>query len=314
MLDSYWFGKESLASCRNGTRLEELEGDIRDPRSVKQALVGADTVVHLACISNDPSCELDAALTEEVNFRSFEPLVVAAREAGVRRFVFASSSSVYGISDAPEVTEEHPRRPITAYNDSKARCEDVLWRHQVPGFTTVALRPATLCGVSSRQRLDLTVNVLTIHALEKREITVFGGQQMRPNLHLDDMVDLYVRVLEVPEAAIAGQAFNVSQRNYRVEDVAKIVQQALRADAPELGDIRIRFEESDDLRSYHVNTDKLFKALDYRPARGIEIAIRDLLTKWRSGALSGALGDARYFNVRHMSRLCQDGVVRVGAW
>src|SRR6185369_1966626 len=147
---------------------------------------------------NDPSCDLDPALSRAINYDAFEPLLRMSREAGVGRFLFASSSSVYGISDAPEVREDHPLKPITDYNRYKGMCEEVLFRHQSPAFTTVAVRPGTVCGRSPRQRLDLTVNILTTHAVERGRITVFGGEQRRPNIHMDDMVDLYLMLLEAP--------------------------------------------------------------------------------------------------------------------
>src|SRR5205823_1532556 len=144
------------------------------------------------CISNDPSFELDPALGKSINYDAFPPLVKLAKSHGVRRFVYASSSSVYGIKDEEDVTEELPLKPLTDYSKYKAMCEEVLERERAPGFTTLTLRPATVCGYSPRLRLDLSVNILTNLAYHKREITVFGGTQRRPNLHIRDMTDLYV--------------------------------------------------------------------------------------------------------------------------
>src|SRR5262249_36425970 len=145
-------------------------------------------VIHLACISNDPSFELNPALGRRINYDAFPPLVKFSRAAGVRRFVYASSSSVYGVSDLPDVTEEHPLRPLTDYSKYKAPCDPNPLQHQSDGFPAVVVRPATVCGYSPRQRLDLTVNILTNHAVNLGKITVFGGDQLRPNLHVDDMV------------------------------------------------------------------------------------------------------------------------------
>ncbi|RPH45352.1 MAG: SDR family oxidoreductase, partial [Planctomycetota bacterium] len=177
-------------------RLEVVRGDIRDSAHYRSCLAGVESVLHMACISNDPSFELNPDLSRSINYDCFEPLVIASKEAGVKRFVYVSSSSVYGVSDAPEVTEEHPLVPLTDYNRYKGLCEPLLLKHQSAAFTTVILRPATVCGYSPRMRFDLTVNILTNHAVNRGLITVFGGAQKRPNIHIDDVSELYVRMLE----------------------------------------------------------------------------------------------------------------------
>ncbi len=148
----------------------------------------------MACISNDPSFDLDPSLSRTINYECFEPLVETGKKAGVQRFIYVSSSSVYGVSDAPDVTEEHPLVPLTDYNKYKGLCEPLLLRYQAPDFTTVIIRPATVCGYSPRMRFDLTVNILTNHAVNKGVITVFGGDQKRPNIHIDDICELYVQL------------------------------------------------------------------------------------------------------------------------
>src|SRR5207248_8909115 len=163
-----------------------------------------DQVIHMACISNDPSFDLDPSLSRTINYECFEPMVKASRDAGIERFVYVSSSSVYGVSDAPDVTEEHPLVPLTDYNKYKGMCEPILQRYQSPTFTTVTIRPATVCGYSPRLRLDLTVNILTNHAVNKGVITIFGGSQQRPNIHVDDIAELYVQLLNFPDHMIAG--------------------------------------------------------------------------------------------------------------
>ena len=160
-------------------------------QSLPKRSQGQDAVLHLACISNDASFELDEKLSETINFDCFEPIVITAKKAGVKRFVYCSSSSVYGVSDSPNVTEDHPLVPLTLYNKFKGMCEPMLWKHKADDFTCVVIRPATVCGYSPRTRLDLSVNILTNHAVNKGMITVFGGNQMRPNLHIEDMVDAY---------------------------------------------------------------------------------------------------------------------------
>ncbi len=300
VLDLYVFGEEPLAPVRRHPGLEEVHGDLRDDAVVRRALQGMDAVIHLACISNDPSCELDPELSRSINYDCFDPLLRQSVEAGVRRFIFASSSSLYGISDAPQVTEEHPRHPITLYNTFKGMCEDVLFGYQAPGFTTVSIRPATVCGVSPRQRLDLTVNILTAHAVERGIVKVFGGAQQRPNLHIADMVDLYQLLLQLPDDAIAGEAFNAGYQNDTVAHIAETVRRVVEAEMPERGAIQIETTTSDDPRSYRINTDKIRQRLGFVPRRTIEDAVRDLVAAFRAGRLPGALDDPSYYNVKRM--------------
>src|SRR5229473_5287615 len=199
--DLMLFGSGGLLRSPN---LTIVKGDIRDGRAFAAAVKGCDHVIHLACISNDPSFELDPQLSKTINYDCFEPLVLASKDAGVRRFLYISSSSVYGVSDAPEVTEEHPLVPLTDYNKYKGMCEPILLKYQSPDFTTVIIRPATVCGYSPRMRFDLTVNILTNHAVNNGVITVFGGMQKRPNIHIDDVTELYAALLSMPKEKIAG--------------------------------------------------------------------------------------------------------------
>jgi nucleoside-diphosphate-sugar epimerase len=159
--DIMYYGCELEA----GPGLRMIDGDIRDTARFRDACRGVDAVIHLACISNDPSFELDEELSRTINYDCFEPMVIAAKEQGVRRFIYASTSSVYGVSDKPEVTEDHPLVPLTLYNRYKGLCEPLLFKHQSPEFVCVTIRPATICGYSPRMRLDLSVNILTNHAI-----------------------------------------------------------------------------------------------------------------------------------------------------
>jgi nucleoside-diphosphate-sugar epimerase len=303
VVDLYVFGDDVLDRVKDHPHLEQIRADIRDAPVLRQALGGVDAVIHLACVSNDPSCELDPALSESINFEAFEPLVRWSRDAGVRRFVFASSSSIYGVSDAPEVTEDHPLRPVSMYNILKGRCEEILFRYQAPEFTTVAARPGTLCGCSPRQRLDLTVNLLTAQAVERGHITVFGGNQQRPNLHIDDMVDLYILLLEAPAQAIAGEAFNVGRDNRTVADIARLVKATVEAELPARAPVTIETTASNDPRSYHISSEKLRRRLGFVPKRRIEDGMRDLIAALRAGDLPGALTSERYYNVKLMKRI-----------
>jgi nucleoside-diphosphate-sugar epimerase len=285
---------------RPGLRI--VEGDIRDTRAFREACRGVDAVIHLACISNDPSFELDEGLSKTINYGGFEPIVLAAKAQGVRRFIYASTSSVYGVSDAPEVTEDHPLVPLTLYNKYKGLCEPLLFKHQSPDFVCVTLRPATVCGYSPRMRLDLTVNILTNHAVNTGRITVFGGTQLRPNIHIRDLCDLYALLLRVPDGQIAGQTFNAGYQNHSVMEIARTVRKVVQEEFPEKGEIGIVTTPTDDLRSYHINSDKIAARLGFRPRRGIEDAVRDLCAAFKAGRLPDSMTDDRYYNVKVLKR------------
>ncbi len=298
--DIMYFGDEGLP--KDHPRLRVIAGDMRDLEKYSRAVAGHDAVIHLACISNDPSFELDPALSKSINFDSFEPLVIASEKAGVRRFVYASTSSVYGVSDAPEVTEEHPLVPLTDYNKYKGMSEPLLLKHQSPEFTTVIIRPATVCGYSPRTRLDLSVNILTNHAYNKGKITVFGGVQKRPNIHVQDIAELYVRLLDEPAAKIAGQTFNAGAENLSISALAQIVKEVLEAECPEKRPIPIETTPTNDIRSYHVSSAKILKALGYAPKRDVRDAVRSLVAAFKAGKLPNSFEDPRYFNVQTLKK------------
>ena len=298
--DIMYFGDTGLPKHPN---LSIIKGDSRDTPKLETALNGIDVVLHLACISNDPSFDLDENLSKTINFDCFEPTVIAAKKAGVKRFVYCSSSSVYGVSDQPNVTEEHPLVPLTLYNKFKGLCEPLLFKHQTPEFTCVTIRPATICGYSPRMRLDLAVNILTNHAINNNKITVFGGEQLRPNLHINDMADLYQLLLEVPSEKIAGQIFNVGYENHSIMNIAKMVRKVVMEEFPEKGEIEIVTTPSDDLRSYHINSDKIHRVLGFEAKRTIEDAVQDLCQAFRDGNLPNSMEDDNYYNVRKLKAL-----------
>lgn len=299
--DIMYFGDDFLPKSRPGLTL--VKGDIRETAKLARALKGTDAVISLACISNDASFELDENLSTSINLHAFEPMVVAAKTAGVKRFVYCSSSSVYGVSESPDVTEDHPLVPLTLYNKYKGMCEPLLFKHQSPEFVCVTIRPATLCGYAPRQRLDLSVNILTNHAVNNNKITVFGGAQKRPNLHVQDMVDLYKLLLEVPDEKIAGQIFNAGFQNMSIMEIAQVVKRVVEEIFPEKGSIPIVTTPTDDIRSYHVNSDKIRKILGYQPKRSVEDAVRDLCAAFKAGKLPDSLQDTFYFNVRRLKEL-----------
>ena len=298
--DLMLFGSRGLAPHPN---LDIVVGDIRDTQSFADAVQGCEYVIHMACISNDPSFELDPDLSKTINFDCFEPLVVASKKAGVRRFIYVSSSSVYGVSDAPDVTEEHPLVPLTDYNKYKGMCEPILLRHGSADFVPVILRPATVCGYSPRMRFDLTVNILTNHAFNRGVITVFGGAQKRPNIHIDDVTELYVRMLEYPEELIAGEIFNAGYENHTVAQLAEIAKRIVEREFPEKAPIRVETTTSNDNRSYHVSSRKIAAKLGYTPQRSIEDAVRDLCCAFRVGKFDDSMTNPEYVNVKTVRQL-----------
>ena len=299
--DLMLFGSEGLPTGE--PNLTIVEGDIRDTAHYRQVVEGKDAVVNLACISNDPSFELDPAISRSINYDCFEPMVKASVDAGVKRYIYASTSSVYGVSDAPEVTEEHPLVPVSDYNKYKGMTEPLLRKYQSPTFTTVIIRPATVCGYSPRMRLDLTVNILTNFAYNKGKITVFGGAQKRPNIHIEDITDLYVELLEMPAGKIAGQTFNAGYENFTVAELAEQVKRVVEQEFPEKAPIAIETTPSNDPRSYHVSSKKIADMLGWTPSHTIEDAVRDLCRAFRDGKLANSLDDPKYVNVKTVKSL-----------
>ncbi len=302
-LDLFLFGKGVLDPVKNHPHLEQINGDIRDTAVLRKALTGCDAVIHLACISNDPSFELNPALSRSINYDAFEPLVRISKESGVGRFIYASTSSVYGVSEAENVTEDHPLVPLTDYNKYKGLCEPILLSHQSDDFTPVVIRPATVCGYSPRQRLDLTVNILTNHAVNTGRITIFGGNQMRPNIHIGDMTDLYLMLLELPGRLIAGKIFNAGYENHTVEEIATMVKEVVQQKMPDRKQIDLVTTPSNDNRSYHISSEKIKRELGFIPKRTIEDAVRDLIHAFQAGKIPNPMTDNRYYNIKTMQAL-----------
>lgn len=301
VLDTCWYGEDVFPKVADDPKFELIVGDIRDQDVVRQALVGCTDVIHLACISNDPSYDLDPTLGEDVNFTAFEPLVQASKASGVQRFLYASSSSVYGVKEEEKVTEDLLLEPLTDYSRFKAMCEPILFGYGDDSFTTVAIRPATVCGYAPRQRLDVVVNILVNHAVNKGTIRVFGGAQYRPNLHIDDMVSAYLALLEAPSTAIQGQAFNVGGINHTVSEIAKIVQDNVPCET------KVHVEPTDDHRSYRVSSDRIADAIGFRPTKGVADAVQDLVEAFNAGLLPDSFEDPRYFNIKRMNNLLEQG-------
>ncbi len=299
--DIGYFGDAFLP--KDNPNFRTIQGDIRDVAALREAFQGVDVAIDLACISNDASFVLDESLSTTINLDAFEPMVIAAKESGVKRFIYASSSSVYGVSEQPNVTEDHPLVPLTLYNKYKGLCEPKLFAQQSPDFVCVTIRPATLCGYAPRQRLDLSVNILTSHAVINGKITVFGGTQMRPNLHVQDMCDLYKLLIEIEDDKIAGETFNCGFQNMSIMDIAQIVKRVVEEEFPDRAPIEIVTTPTDDIRSYHINSDKIRRQLGFEPSHSIEDAVRDLCKAFQAGKLPNPMQDDRYYNVRTLKAL-----------
>jgi nucleoside-diphosphate-sugar epimerase len=279
---------------RGNENLREVKGDLRDGDAVARALEGCDAVIHLACISNDPSYDLDPDLGKSINYDAFRPLVRASKGAGVKRFIYASSSSVYGIKEEPNVTEDMTLEPLTDYSKFKMLCEQELEEEREQGFVTCTIRPSTVCGYAPRLRLDLTVNILTNHAINNGKIIVFGGKQKRPNIHIKDMVGLYLFLLQCPDEKIDGQIFNAGYENFAVMEIAEMVRDAIGEDV----DIEVR--PTDDNRSYHVSSEKMRRELGFTATHTIADAARDLAQAFHDGKVPDPMTDPKYFNIKLM--------------
>ena len=294
VLDLMIYGEEVIQKHAN---LVMIKGDIRDQALLKKTIPGHDIVIHLACISNDPSFELNPNLGKSINLDAFEPLVQISKKAGVERFIYASSSSVYGVKEEKNVHEGMTLDPLTDYSKFKADCEKILSLHQTPDFTTVTVRPATVCGYSPRQRLDVVVNILTNLAFHNREITVFGGEQLRPNIHIADMVDAYLMILNAPKEMIAGEIFNVGTENQSVLELAQTVQKVMGSD------VKLVATPTNDNRSYHISSKKIADILGFVPFHTIAEASQDIKKALEEGLLPNSLNDERYFNIKVMQSI-----------
>lgn len=292
--DLFIYGEEVLDKHKN---LSLIKGDVRDLNFLEKKLRGFDSIIHLACISNDPSFELNPELGKSINLDCFRPLVKSAKKLGIKRFIYASSSSVYGIKTEQNVTESLSLEPLTDYSKYKVECEKILNEYTSDSFETVIVRPATVCGYAKRQRLDVVVNILTNLAFNNRRIKVFGGKQLRPNIHIKDMVNIYLQVLNADKNLVNGEIFNAGYDNFKVMDIALAVKEILG------DDIIIETYPTDDNRSYHVSSDKIQKTLNFLPKHTIRDAIRDLKFAFEANLLPNSLEDSKYFNIKKMQEI-----------
>lgn len=291
VLDSLIFGNH-LHSLPN---LRIVKGDIRDTSLLRSLMPGIQAIIHLASIANDPSCDLAPAITVAVNRDALRNLVSVALESGVERFINASTSSVYGIKDEESVTEELSLEPVTLYAKTKAEGEEIVGSAASPGFETVSIRSATVCGVSPRMRFDVIVNIMTKAAIADGLITVHGGEQYRPNIHIEDITDLYAALLQLPASTINGKVFNYGATNHTVRQIARMVHE-------ETGAAIITDSDITDNRSYRISSDKIGRELGISTRRTIRQAIQDIKRAFDMGMFPDPEA-SRYYNVSTMNSL-----------
>ncbi|MBU2534888.1 MAG: SDR family oxidoreductase [Chloroflexi bacterium] len=296
VLDSMLFGNH-LPIMQN---VDVVKGDIRDLQLLLSMLPGNDVVIHLAAIANDPCSDLDPSLTYEVNRDAVIQLVNAAKNCGVKRFINASTSSVYGVKEEAAVTEELVLEPITLYAKLKAETERVVANAARDGLTTVSIRSATVCGVSPRMRFDVIVNILAKLAITNGVITVHGGAQYRPNIHIDDITDLYVMLVEAPAEKINGKVFNVGTTNYAVEEIANMVREETGAVIEINADIA-------DNRSYRISSEKIKDELGFQTKKTVREAIQDIKGAFDRDMFPNA-DNSIHYNIRTMKELFADRI------
>lgn len=290
VLDTFWYGDV----LGEHPRLTKIQGDIRKENKLRQAFTGQNAVIHLACVSNDPSFDMNAKLGKSINYDCFKSILEILKEQKVARFIYASSSSVYGVSDLDRVTEDAPKNPLTDYSKFKLLCEEELKLIGTNGCWTI-LRPATVCGYAPRQRLDLVVNILAIQALAKNKMTIHGGPQMRPNINIKDMVRAYEHVLEMPVGRVNEKTFNVGFENKSLLEIGELVKSVTHAE--------MIVQDVIDQRSYRVDSKKIKDALGFEPRHTIKEAIESIRDAFTFGLLHDPMGNSDYYNIRKMQEL-----------
>ena len=298
--DIMYFGSDFLPKSKN---LNIIEGDIRDTEKLENACKDHDIFLHLACISNDSSFEIDEKLSTSINLDAFEPMILAAKRSKIKRFIYASSSSVYGVSDQNDVKEDHPLIPLTLYNKYKGLCEPLLLKHTDKNFEGVIFRPATVCGYAPRQRFDLSVNVLTNHAVNNKKITVFGGDQLRPNLHIQDYCDLIEKLILAKSHQVCNQIFNVGYQNLSILEIAEKVKKIVEDKFEDIENIEIELQTSNDIRSYHINSDKIYDKLGFKPQKTIEYGIGEICDAFKNGLFQDSFENINYYNLKKLKQL-----------
>ncbi len=298
VFDIMFFGNK----LKNHRNLKIIKGDIRDKKHLSNSCKNHNIFIHLACISNDASFVLNKKLSKSVNLDAFEPMVKIAKKNKISRFIYASTSSVYGISDKKDVKENHPLLPLTLYNKYKGLCEPKLIKHTDKYFTGIIFRPATVCGYSPRQRLDLSVNILTNHAINKKKITIFGGEQLRPNLHILDYCRAVIKLMNVDKSLVQNQIFNIGYQNHSIKNLAQIVKKTVEK-SMKIKNINLSTIKSNDIRSYHINSDRIKRKINFIPKYTISHAVKELILAFKKKKLKNSFSNNIYFNVKRMMKI-----------
>jgi len=293
VFDLFLYGNNIIDS----KNIEIIKGDIRSKQDIKKIFQDIEVVYHLACISNDPSFELNPELSKSINYDSFKPIVKLAKDSGVKRFIYASSSSVYGVRNELEINEELELKPITDYSKYKAKCEDILLQEANKYFNVLIARPATVCGYSKRLRLDLTVNILTINAINNKNIKVFGGEQKRPNIHIDDICKFYIDCINKHNNKFNDKIYNVGFENLKILEVAHMIKNTLSINIP------IIIKKTDDIRSYHISSKKVNKEFGFYPNKQITDAIVEINNASINKLIIDPLNNSNYYNLSKMKEL-----------
>jgi nucleoside-diphosphate-sugar epimerase len=280
VLDTMWFGN-FLATHAN---LSVIQGDVRDIDQI--SLNDIDTIIHLSSVANDPCGDLDPKLTWEISALATMQLADKAVRQDVKQFIYASSGSVYGIKEEEQVTEDLELKPISEYNKTKMVSERVLLSY-ADKMVVQIIRPATVCGYSPRMRLDVAVNLLTMQALSKGKITVFGGNQARPNIHLDDITDVYLHFMDHPKHT---GIYNAGFENITILDIANLITKYI--------PVEILVTESNDPRSYRINSDKLLST-GFKPKKTVEHAVKEIIESYRNGVLKD---EDHFYNLKWMEK------------
>ena len=269
-IDTQWFGN----FLPENPNLEVIKHDVRNTADIN--LNGIDAIIHLASVANDPCGDLNPKLTWEISALATMQLADLASRKGINQFIYASSGSVYGVKEEEQVTEDLTLEPISEYNKTKMVSERVLLSY-ADKMTIQIVRPATVCGISPRMRLDVSVNMLAMQALKNARITVFGGQQVRPNIHMDDITDLYIYMLENPDKTTG--IFNAGFENISILNIAEMIKETI--------DCEVEIIGSNDPRSYRMNSDKLL-AQGFKPSKNVATAIQEIASAYKEGKLDDA--------------------------
>jgi len=295
VLDTLIYGNRGLYK-----NIQIVVGDVTNSSACNAAVQNTDVVYHLAAISNDPTGNLNPELTFAVNFKGTKMILEAARQAKVKRFIFASSSSVLGIQEGENVTEETPPNPITPYSEAKLKAENLVCEYADKNFVTTAIRPATICGPSPRQRFDLAVNALVGSAFFDKKITVFGGNQRRPNITMSDMICLYEHLLNIPGDLINGEIFNAGWENKTILQMAELIQKEVTINGNQLHP-KIEIRPTNDQRDYHITSDKISETLNWYPRFTIVNMVHELIHLMELGYISDYTKDI-YHNIKVLTK------------